>query len=82
MSKKKDIRMTRLFCLNQLILEDLDELKPTTPIMVKYRETMIKLAEEMNNVTANTLTIQKSTYFQELTKKVDTVIRKNFEDDK
>ena len=74
--------MTRLFCLNQLIIEDLDELEPTSPIMKEYRDTMIKLAELMNDACADTLTIQKSTYFQSLTKKLDTVIRKNFEDDK
>ena len=72
--------MTKLYCLSQLLLESLDILKPITPQMVKYKDDLTALCEELNNVTANTYTVQKSTYFSEMTSKVDTVIRKNFED--
>jgi len=81
MSKKKNLQITRLYCLNQLLLESLDILKPTTPLMLKYKEDLIGLCEEMNNVTANTYTVQKSTYFHEITKKVDSIIRHEFKDD-
>ena len=80
MSKKKNIEMTKLYCLSQLLLESLDILKPITPKMIKYKDDLTALCEELNNVTANTYTVQKSTYFSEMTSKVDTVIRKNFEE--
>ena len=80
MSKKKNIEMTKLYCLSQLLLESLDILKPITPNMVKYKADLTALCEELNNVTANSETVLKSTYFSEITSKVDTVIRKNFEE--
>lgn len=76
--KTKNQKMHLLFCLSNLLLETLDELKPTTPKMVKYRYDLIGLIEELNEVTNNTYTVQKSTYFHDLTAKIDTVMRKNF----
>ena len=78
--KKKNIEMTKLYCLSQLLLECLDELKPTTANMVKYKTDLTALCEELNNVTANSETVLKSTYFNEISNKVDTVIRKNFKE--
>ena len=72
--------MTKLYCLSQLLLECLDELKPTTANMVKYKTDLTALCEELNNITANSETVLKSTYFNEISNKVDTVIRKNFKE--
>jgi hypothetical protein len=46
--------------------------------MVKYKSDLIGLCEELNNNVADTYTIQKSTYFHELTNKIDTILRKEF----
>jgi len=73
--------MTKLYCLSQLLLESLDTLKPTSANMVKFKTDLTALCEEMNNVTADTYTVQKSTYFHEITKKIDTVVRKQFKED-
>jgi len=81
MSKKKNTEMTKLYCLSQLLLESLDTLKPTTANMVKFKTDLTALCEEMNNVTADTYTVHKSTYFHEITKKIDTVVRKQFKED-
>lgn len=76
--KKKNQEMHKLFCISQLLLESLDVLKPTTPKMVKYKTDLTALCEELNNVTSDTYTVQKSTYFHEMTAKIDTIIRNNF----
>jgi len=76
--KRKNTLMHKLYCICQLQLEVLDELNPTTEKMVKYKNDMIGLCEELNNNVANTYTIQKSTYFNELSNKIDTILRKNF----
>jgi len=78
--KKKNIEMTKLYCLSQLLLECLDELKPTTANMVKYKADLTALCEELNNVTANSETVLKSTYFSAISNKVDTILRKQFEE--
>lgn len=80
MSKKKNIEMTKLYCLSQLLLESLDILKPTTDKMVKYKADLTALCEELNDVTANTYTVQKSTYFNVIANKIDTVLRCEFKD--
>ncbi len=69
----------KLVVLVQLQLELLDELKPTTERMQKYQADLVGFSEELNNAIADTETVQRSTYFQELANKVDTVIRKNFD---
>jgi hypothetical protein len=79
MSKRKDQLMHKLVCLSHLMLENLDELQVTTPKMKKARLDLIALFEEMNNELATTDTILKSTYFNDISKKIDTIIRKNFD---
>ena len=76
--KKKHQEMHKLYCISQLLLENLDVLKPTTPKMVKFKDDLIGLCELLNNDVADTYTIQKSTYFHEMTKKIDTILRKEF----
>ena len=62
----------------QLLLENLDELKVTTPRMLKLKNDLTEFCEILNNECANTYTIQKTTYFQELTNKINTLMRKSF----
>jgi len=76
--KRKNQQMHKLYCLCQLQLEVLDELKATTEKMVKYKNDLIGLCEELNTNVADTYTIQKSTYFHEITNKIDTILRKQF----
>jgi len=76
--KKKQTQMHKLFCLSSLLLENLDELKPTTPRMVQLKGDLIAFCEELNNTVADTYTIQNSTYFSTISNKIDTILRKEF----
>ena len=76
--KRKNVQIHKLFCLSNLMLENLDELKSTTPRMAKLKTDLIEFCEELNNSVANTATVQKSTYFSEISNKVDTILRKEF----
>ena len=76
--KLKNMEMHKLFCLSNLLLENLDTLNATTPKMIKYREDLIGLCEEINRNVEDTYTIQKSTYFQDISNKIDSVLRNNF----
>ena len=78
MSKRKDSLMHKLVCLSHLMLENLDELNPTTEKMKKAKLDLITLFEELNNELCSSDTIQKTTYFNDMSKKIDTIIRKNF----
>lgn len=80
MSKKKNTEIHKLYCLSQLLLESLDVLKPTSTKMVKFKQDLIGLCEQMNNDVADTYTVQKSTYFHDMTKKIDTIVRHEFND--
>ena len=80
MNKRKKIAMHKLFCYNNLYLELLDELKPTTPKMIDFRENLIGFCEELNNTLADTDTVLKSTYFNDIAKKIDTIMRKEFDE--
>ena len=71
--------MHKLVCLSHLMLENLDELNPTTEKMKKSKLDLIALFEELNNELASSDTIQKSTYFNDMSKKIDTILRINFD---
>lgn len=77
--KQKSMKMHLFFCLMQLLLECLDELKVTNPRMIELKNHLTEMCELLNNDCANTYTIQKTTYFQTITNQVNTVIRKNFD---
>ena len=47
--------------------------------MKKAKSDLIALFEELNNELASSDTIQKSTYFNDMSKKIDTIIRKDFD---
>jgi len=76
--KKKHTLMHKLYCLSSLLLENLDELKPTTPTAIKFKDDLTGFCEELNNQVADTATIQKSTYFSTISNKIDTILRKEF----
>ena len=80
MSKKKNTEIHKLYCISQLLLESLDELKPTSAKMVKFKDDLIGLCEAMNDDVSNTYTVQKSTYFHNMTKKIDSIVRHEFND--
>lgn len=76
--KKKQIKMHLFFCLMQLLLECLDELKVTNPRMIELKKNLIEFCELLNDECANTYTVQKTTYFQDITNKINTIMRKSF----
>lgn len=78
MKKSKKINMHKLYCLCNLLIENLEDLEVTKPKIVKFKTDLIGFCEELNNEVADTYTIQKSTYFHEITAKIDTIMRKNF----
>ena len=78
-TKRKSILMHKLVCLSHLMLENLDELNPTTDKMKKAKLDLIALFEELNNELASSDTIQKTTYFNDMSKKIDTILRINFD---
>ena len=80
MNKKKRQEMGKLYCLSQLILESLDEIEATDRLMIKFKYDLIGFCEHLNSECANTYAIQKSTYFHEMTKKIDTIVRREFND--
>ena len=76
--KQKSIKMHLFYCLMQLLLELLDELKVTNPRMIQLKNDLIEMCELLNNDCKNTYTIQKTTYFQGITNKINTIMRKEF----
>ena len=78
-SRKRSITMHKYYCLMQLLLENLDELKVTTPRMMQLKADLTEFCELLNDECANTYTIQKTTYFQEFTNKINTLMRKSFD---
>lgn len=76
--KQKSVKMHLFYCLMQLLLENLDDLKVTTPRMVKLKNDITEFCEILNDECANTYTVQKTTYFQSLCNKINTLMRKEF----
>lgn len=80
--KRKSMLMHKLVVLSNLLQENLDELNPTSKRMADFKNNLLGFTEELNNEIKDTETVQRSTYFQEISNKVDTVIRKNFDETK
>ena len=76
--KKKNMKMHLFYCLMQLLLECLDELKVTNPRMIELKANMTEFCELLNNECADTYTVQKTTYFQQITQKINTILRNEF----
>ena len=75
---RKKQNMHLLVVLSNLLLENLDELKPTKKELLKYKENLTAFCELLNNEIKDTEAVKKTIYFQEISNKVDTIIRKNF----
>jgi len=78
--KRQHQLMHKLVVISSLLLENLDELKPNTPKMIKLHGDITAFCEELNNELSSTYTMQKTVYFQDLVNKVNTVIRINFDE--
>lgn len=81
MKKSKKINMHKLYCLCNLLIENLDDLEVTKPEIVKFKTDLVGFCELLNEEVANTYTVQKSTYFHEITAKIDTILRCNFKEE-
>lgn len=77
-NKLKKMQMHKLFTLCNLLLENLDELQVTSVKVLKFKDDLTSFCELLNDEVKDTETIQKGTYFQDLANRIDTVIRKNF----
>ena len=78
MNKNTATLMHKLVCLSNLQLECLDELKVTTPRMLELKKNLTEFAELLNEELKTSDTVMKTTYFQEISNKIDTILRKNF----
>lgn len=78
--KKNRVNMHKLVCLSNLLVENLDDLKVTTERMLNLKNTLTQFVEELNNSLAETETMQKTTYFNDISNKIDTILRKNFDE--
>lgn len=78
--KKEKIEVTLLYALSFLYLERLDNLKPTNPKMIKFKEDIIGFLEELNNEVMENEIVQQGTYFYDLSKKIDTLMRRTIQD--
>lgn len=76
--KKKSWKMHLLYCLLNLVLEVLDELKITTEKGMKLKKDITEMIELLNNECNNTLAVKKTTYFQNISNKIYTIMRKEF----
>ena len=78
--KKKNIKMHLFFCLMQLLLEVLDELQVTNTRMIQLKKDLTEMCELLNEECKNTYTVQKTTYFQNLSNQINTLMRKSFDE--
>jgi len=74
--KKKHQLMHQLVCIKMIELEIYDQLKLTSKEMLQQ----VKFCEEFIDSILDTSTVQKTTYFNDMVKKIETIIRKDFND--
>jgi archaellum component FlaC len=79
MNKKKRLSVQAVYCLSNLLLDYLDELDASTDMMRTYKDSLTGICEELNNIPYDTGIVQRGTHFQELSNKINTLIRKNGE---
>jgi hypothetical protein len=80
MNPKKQTKLAhKLVAVNFILIECLDELNATTPEMQEYKNSLLKIGDLLIKEINDTPAIQRSTYFQMLSNKVDTVIRKELD---
>ena len=81
MNKRKKVSLHKFYALMQLLQENLDEFDDkefATPRMKKLKSDLSEFCEILNNECAGTFAVQKTTYFQDLSNKIDTMMRKIF----
>ena len=78
--KNKKKEMHKLVTLSHLYLECLDNLKATNPVVIKFKNDISGFLEALGDEIKDTDTVQKSTYFQEISSKIDTILRHSFKD--
>ena len=81
MNKKHKINLHKFYALMQLLQENLDDFEnfdKATPRMKQLKADLSEFCELLNNECADTFAVQKTTYFQELSNKIDTMMRKYF----
>ena len=83
MSQKEEIMIThRIGVLAALMQESLDEIEATGAIAVEFKEkcgALLPFCETMLSEIYQVDALYNGTYMQELSSKVDTVIRKNYQ---
>lgn len=80
MNKRQKQLSHKLVVFSLLEIELLDELQANTPKMKEHKENLIAFHEELIKSISSTETILRSTYFNELSTKIDTIVRKNFDE--
>lgn len=81
MNKKHKINLHKFYALMQLLQDNLDDFEnydKATPRMKQLRADLSEFCELLNNECAGTFAVQKTTYFQELSNKINTMMRKTF----
>ena len=77
-NKKTKVQMHLLYTLCYLLIGCLDKLKCTTPKMEKFKSDLTGMCEELGTDAKDTFVVQKTTYFQEISTKINSLIRNNF----
>ena len=81
MNKKHKVNLHKFYALVQLLqdnLDDFENFEKATPRMKQLRADLSEFCELLNNECVNTFAVQKSTYFQDLSNKIDAMMRHNF----
>jgi len=83
MNPKKEAQICHTIAVLISLLGDYtDDLTPNGPVSKKFKEKaeeLMPLCEEMLSVIYNVPEISSGTYLSDLSNKIDTIIRKNFE---
>ena len=81
MNKKDKIRFHKITVLTDLLLIELDEMKPTAILGVELHrkaQDFSKALEPFLEMAFKSKEVSSTTYFTDVANKVDTIIRKNF----
>jgi len=78
--KEKKKEMHKLVTMSYLYIECLDNLKATNPKVIEFKNNIIGFLEILGDKIADTDTVQKTVYFQDISYKIDTVLRHSFKD--
>ena len=82
MTKKERVLYHKISVLSNLLIMELDEMKPTAEIganMHQKAKEFIETLEPFIEATFDSEQVRNGTYLIDLCHKVDTVIRKNYE---